>query len=152
MRSLAACQVESARRFALDLSESQLQLLNSDIDAANKQLLILRSECELLSQTLKDLEFNLDELTVEQRELSAQEPAPVAGQRQFFDYLSSLETRESDDSARLESHRRLQTDLLHQLNRLKQENCASVRAGCRRGGADECEGPGRAAERARARE
>jgi chromosome segregation ATPase len=122
MTSLAASQVQSAKRFAQDLSESQLQILNSDIDAANKQLSILTSECESLSQRLKDLEFNFDELTVEQKELAAQEPEPADDPTQFFAYLSSLETRESENKARLDAHRKLQGDLQHQLNRLRREH------------------------------
>jgi chromosome segregation ATPase len=47
---------------------------------------------------------------------------PHAGDRQFFIYLNSLETRENENQARLEAHRRLTADLSHQISRLHQQN------------------------------
>ena len=109
--------------FDRDLAQSQLRLLIDDIQAATKQQARLNEESDKLAQTLKDLEFNLEELKVEREQLSA----PVdrrshSDLSQFFAYLARLEEREVETRARLDGHKQLTTDLSHQRNKLAQRN------------------------------
>ena len=117
-------QVTGIKAFEDEKNQGRLNLIIDDIKAATIQLQKLNEENEILSNNLKDVEFNLEELKVEKETLSAQQVQNLdpPSENNFFAYLGSLENREIESSGKIEGQKQLTQELSHNLNRLKQKS------------------------------
>ena len=98
-------------------------ILDDDIKAATKHLGALNNEKEELLKQLSDLEFNLEELQLENDSLkqnSSESNSSQAGT--FFVYLSYLENEENSLKAELKAHQQMSRELSHKKNIIFQKN------------------------------
>jgi hypothetical protein len=105
-----------------DAIDFELRTLEDSISWATKQAALLATDQEKLETRLRDLDFNMHELQAELEQLkSSGEPPLPEGYSPFFTYLNSLENKEVEGKARVEGLKQLESELSHQLNRLRQQ-------------------------------
>jgi prefoldin subunit 5 len=111
-----------AEIFEEDVRSRMIELLDKDISELKKRLRNLERESEDLSGHLNGLDSELTELLQEQETLQAKESAESPIRSDFFSYVNSEEAREVQQRARLESCKRFEAELSHQINRYRQKN------------------------------
>lgn len=110
---------EIAESLEIQQAKRELDLLGDDIIAARRQHKVLREESDQLSHNLKNLEFRVEELTVEREQLEPDQS--MATTDHFFEYLSFLEQSEIEGNGRLDGQRKLSAEFAHQINGMLQK-------------------------------
>ena len=98
-------------------------ILDDDIRAATLHLGALKNENEELSKELSDLEFNLEELQLENDSLKQNSSVLDSSETTtFFNYLTYFENEENSLKAELKAHQEMSRELGHKKNILLQKN------------------------------